>query len=67
MLAEWGKTEYYQLPLKQTEQQHPWAFLPVLLTREYPILTRLKDEDIWLEQEAIMLDSRLEKTLENWL
>ena len=59
--------EHYQLPLKQTDQQYPWAFLPVLLAREYPILNRLKDGDTWLEQEAIMLDGRLEKTLENWL
>ena len=43
---------HYQLPLKQTNQQQSWAFLPVLLAREYPILTRLKDGHIWLEQEA---------------
>ena len=59
--------KYYQVPLSDENRKKQWAFLPILLSREYPILNRLKTEQTWLEQNAIMLDHRLENTLTSWI
>lgn len=59
--------ENYQLSVTDSKNKKAWAFLPMLLSREYSILNRLKGDQIWLEQEAIMLDYRLEDTVKQWV